>query len=192
MTMAMAARVALLIGGLSCLFGISSAFTTTHFPATIHTGDQTLPWAGRHRHRLEVGDDQEQEKAQQQQQQQQQSEEARRSQEMHMEQLALSGADKIAKMNISERTKRAMLAEAVEDRISDLTDELEALFDKNTGVLPESNREDALDISQQTKVLQSQYKDLVSGGPSPMLQSLESATSGGSSSHPNTAINEDE
>ena len=96
----------------------------------------------------------------------------RRTQETIMEQLSLAGADKIAKMDVSERAKRAMLAEAIEDRIFDLTDVLESLFDEH-GYLPERNREKSVQIARQTKALQIQYEELVSGNPSTVLNSFE-------------------
>ena len=98
-----------------------------------------------------------------------------RVQENLMEQLSLAGAEKIAQLDIPERAKRAMLAEAIEDRIFDLTEVMESLFDENN-MLPESNREKAVELAQQTKSLQIQYGELVSGGPSSVLQSLEDAT----------------
>jgi primosomal protein N' len=99
-----------------------------------------------------------------------------KKQERLMEELSSDGADKIAKLDIQERTKRAMLAEQVEDRIFELSEQLEELFDENK-LLPESNREQALELAQQTKSLQLQYQELVSGKPSTILEALtESAT----------------
>ena len=77
--------------------------------------------------------------------------------------------------DIPERAKRAMLAEAVEDRIFELSEKLEELFDAE-GRLPEANRDKAVEIAQQTKSMQLQYDELVSGGPSSILNSLETAT----------------
>lgn len=105
----------------------------------------------------------------------QQQEPLQKKQERLMEELSAKGADKIAKLDIAERTKRAMLAEQVEDRIFELSDQLEALFDENY-LLPESNREEAVELAQQTKSLQLQYQELVSGKPSTILEALDSPT----------------
>ena len=91
-----------------------------------------------------------------------------------MEELSRIGADKIASLGVAERTKRAMLAEAIEDRIFDLTEQLDQLIVDNT--IPVENREKAVQLAQQTKVLQTQYQELVSGEPSSLLGSLESVT----------------
>jgi hypothetical protein len=110
----------------------------------------------------------------------------KKEQEQLMEQLALSGAERIAAMSIPERTKRAMLAEAVEDRIFELTDVLEKLLlsdQSESGgdgpLISEKNRQEALEVAQQTKALQVQYEELVSGRPSSVLRSLESVIGGG-------------
>jgi hypothetical protein len=109
----------------------------------------------------------------------------KKEQEQLMEQLALSGAERIAAMSIPERTKRAMLAEAVEDRIFELTDVLEKLLLLESGgggdgpLISEKHRREALEVAQQTKALQIQYEELVSGRPSSVLKSLESVMGGG-------------
>ena len=97
----------------------------------------------------------------------------RKQQELMMEEMSRIGAQKIASLGIPERAKRAMLAEAVEDRIFDLTDQLEQLIEDNT--IPEENRPQAVQLAQQTKVLQIQYQELVSGKSSSILDSLEAA-----------------
>jgi len=88
-----------------------------------------------------------------------------------MERASVAGADKIAKLDLQERTKRAMLAEAVEDRIFELVDELELLVAKSGGLenLSDEIKEEAVEMAKQTKVLQVQYDDLVSGRPSQLL-----------------------
>ena len=99
------------------------------------------------------------------------------NQEEVLEKLSLSGAERIAAMGIPERAKRAMLAEQVEDRIFELTDVLEKLVQDGAGsgeLVKKSNREKAVQVARETKALQKQYEDLVSGRPSSMLQSLES------------------
>lgn len=96
------------------------------------------------------------------------------SQEMLLEELARIGADKIASLSISERTKRAMLAEAVEDEIFRVTERLERLLFAD-GTLPEKHRERAAELVAKTKLLQLQYNELVSGTSSSVLNALESA-----------------
>ena len=96
---------------------------------------------------------------------------AQKQQELMFESMSLQGADVIAKMEVPERAKRAMLAEAVEDRIFELTETLEGLVDEN-GMISEQDREKAVEIARQTKALQIQYNELVSGGPSAILDTL--------------------
>jgi hypothetical protein len=91
-------------------------------------------------------------------------------QELDMEELSEIGAPKIASLDIPERAKRAMLAEAIEDRIFDLTDELELVLAKEDTV---PNRELIVELAQQTKLLQIQYQDLVTGKSSTLLQSID-------------------
>ena len=87
-----------------------------------------------------------------------------------MEMASLAGAAEIAKLDIHERTKRAMLAESVEDRIFELVDELEQMVEKNNGVLEGEVKEEAVELAKQTKALQLQYDDLVNGRPSELLE----------------------
>jgi hypothetical protein len=91
---------------------------------------------------------------------------------MRMEMSSLKGAKAISKLDINERTKRAMLAESVENRIFEITEVLEVLVKKNSGLLEGDAREEAVELAKQTKALQVQYDDLVSGRPS-MLLDLE-------------------
>ena len=98
---------------------------------------------------------------------------SQRTQELEMERSSRAGAEAIAKLNAQERSKRAMLAEVVENRIFELVDELELLI-KRTGVesfadFPDDLRESALDMAKRTKELQNQYDDLVNGRPSLLL-----------------------
>jgi hypothetical protein len=95
----------------------------------------------------------------------------KREQEMILESMSLEGAKVIARMDIPERAKRAMLAEAVEDRIFSLTEKLESLIDEG-GMITEDNRGKAVEIAQATKSLQVQYQNLVSGKESSILQAL--------------------
>ena len=86
------------------------------------------------------------------------------------EETALKGAAAVKAMSIEERTRRAMLAEAVEDRICNHYDDLEEILGQE-GVLPESEeeREEITNIAKQIKVLQNDYKQLVSGERSAYL-----------------------
>jgi hypothetical protein len=88
------------------------------------------------------------------------------------EAMSIQGADKIAKMSIPERAKRAMLAEATEDRIFELTERLDGLFDAD-GTVAAANRKEAVDLAKQAKKLQMQYNDLVNGNPSSILQAID-------------------
>ena len=97
----------------------------------------------------------------------------RKGQEMKMEMSSLAGAKAIAKLDINERTKRAMLAEAVEDRIFEITEEIEEIFNKNDGVLEGDQKDEAVELAKQTKALQVQYDDLVNGRPSYLLNLRE-------------------
>jgi hypothetical protein len=102
---------------------------------------------------------------------------AQRKQEMLLEDMALKGADRISKMSIPERAKRAMLAEAIEDRIFELTEVLEGFVDKD-GMVQEQNREKAIEVARQVKQFQKQYSDMVRGEPSSLLQTLDSVGRG--------------
>ena len=66
---------------------------------------------------------------------------------------------------------QAMLAEAVEDRIFELVDQLDELVKRNDGLdnLSDEIREEAVLMAKQTKDLQVQYDDLVAGRPSNIL-----------------------
>lgn len=96
---------------------------------------------------------------------------AQKKQEQRMEMASSAGAQAIRKIDIQERTKRAMLAEAVEDRIFELVDELDLLVKRNGGIenLSDDVREEAVELAKQTQALQVQYDDLVNGKPSQLL-----------------------
>lgn len=85
--------------------------------------------------------------------------------------MAAAGASKIAQMDINERTKRAMLAEAVENRIFQLQQELLELAQTN-GKFSQAKK-----LAQQIKLAQEQYQELVSGDPSDMLRAFDSLAS---------------
>ena len=88
-----------------------------------------------------------------------------------MEMSSLAGAKAIAKLDLEERTKRAMLAEVVEDRIFEIVDELELFVAKHNGLVDATDdiRERAMEMAKETKSLQLQYDDLVNGRPSILL-----------------------
>ena len=64
----------------------------------------------------------------------------------------------------------ALLAEMCEDEIYQLTIELETLVDETSGEILDRAR--AREIAVQSRSLQKQYKDLVSGEPSVVLSTL--------------------
>lgn len=90
------------------------------------------------------------------------------------EETALEGAAAVKAMSIEERTRRAMLAEAVEDRICNHYDDLEKILGQD-GILPDSEeeREEITNIAKQIKVLQNDYKQLVSGERSAYLDGFD-------------------
>jgi hypothetical protein len=89
-----------------------------------------------------------------------------------MELSSLQGAPKVSALSIAERTKRAMLAEAIEDNIFRNAEKLDQLFDAQ-GLLPPHNRAEAMEIAEETKKYQQQYQELVSGESSSVLNVLE-------------------
>jgi len=110
---------------------------------------------------------------------------SQRLQEILMETACEEGADRVSKMDISERTKRVMLAESVENRIFQLQDDLDALLLNDDDVengsddvitLPEDEtvRSLCVSIAREIKIAQQQYRELVSGDHSDMLAALES------------------
>lgn len=92
--------------------------------------------------------------------------------EAFMEDASARGAEKVRAMSIEERTKRAMLAEAVEDRIFSMYDDLEALL-KDGVPTSDEDRDEIKSLAEQIKASQSQYENLVSGEPSAMLDLTE-------------------
>ena len=88
--------------------------------------------------------------------------------EPFMEEASRKGAKKVKEMSVEERTKRAMLAEAVEDRIFTMYDDLEGLLQDGVPATDE-DRDEISSLAKQIKASQSQYENLVSGKPSAML-----------------------
>jgi hypothetical protein len=89
-----------------------------------------------------------------------------------LEEWALEGAKKIGMLGIQERTQRAMLAQMTEDRIYEITNILESLVDEDTQEISEENIPKAKELAQQTRVLQKEYKDLVTGEPSTLIDTI--------------------
>eukprot|EP00535_Pseudo-nitzschia_heimii_P000932 CAMPEP_0197186720 /NCGR_PEP_ID=MMETSP1423-20130617/14456_1 /TAXON_ID=476441 /ORGANISM="Pseudo-nitzschia heimii, Strain UNC1101" /LENGTH=180 /DNA_ID=CAMNT_0042638111 /DNA_START=97 /DNA_END=639 /DNA_ORIENTATION=- len=89
-----------------------------------------------------------------------------------LEEWALEGKDAVSLMKTEERTKRVMLAQMTEDRIYEITKLLDTMVDEATGEIAEGNIPKAKELAMQTRNLQKEYKDLVTGAPSTMLQTL--------------------
>lgn len=101
-----------------------------------------------------------------------------RKQEKEMESLSYHGTDKISKLSISERTKRAMLAEVLEDTIYKNIDKIDEYYNTNSGLLKNDNDRKIVDeLTKETKTLQKQYQELVCGDSSTLLNSFEQLSS---------------
>lgn len=89
------------------------------------------------------------------------------------EEACLNGAKEVSKMDIEERAKRAMLAEAVEDQILVLEDKLEKMIPD--GVIPKDAalREKCVNVAREIKEAQGNYQSLVNGEKSHLLNSIE-------------------
>ena len=83
--------------------------------------------------------------------------------ETFFETTALSGAEKIKKISIEERTRRAMVAEAIEDRVSNLYDDFEVTYQKIQDTDDVKDKEELKNIAKQIKVLQEEYRTVVNG-----------------------------
>jgi outer membrane lipopolysaccharide assembly protein LptE/RlpB len=95
-----------------------------------------------------------------------------KTQEMVLNELSKSGASKIATISIPERAKRALLAEAIEDQIIRLTDEMEQMIGVD-GIISKEYREKEIETATRMKELQIQYDELVNGKPSSVLTVLD-------------------
>jgi hypothetical protein len=109
-----------------------------------------------------------------------------RRQEADLEAMSSRGSARIARLDVAERTKRALLAEAVENRIFALQQDLLELAQNNG---PYSA---AKVVAQQIQLAQSQYRELVSGDPSDMLRAYESLAASSSSSAGSSSSSSDE
>lgn len=99
-----------------------------------------------------------------------------RQHEKILESYSKEGADLISQLSTIERTKRALLAEKVEDQIFANAEQLHTLAQQQQ----ESDAKDAtfqktVEIVSQTRVLQAQYRELVSGESSSVLNAMENA-----------------
>lgn len=90
-----------------------------------------------------------------------------------LETTAREGASAVRHMSVEERTKRALLAEAAEDRMVKLTDDLDKLLDHDGLPRKVEYREEVIVIARQIKASQEQYRSLVNGEPSPLLDALD-------------------
>eukprot|EP00978_Attheya_sp_CCMP212_P018399 scaffold50327_cov50-Attheya_sp.AAC.3 len=101
-----------------------------------------------------------------------------------MEEACQEGSAQVGKMSVEERTKRAMLAELLEDEIFIMTEELEEIVQKQPQPQSQSqimSREETVLLlqskAQLIKVKQIQYQALVTGEPSSLLTTLDSLQS---------------
>ncbi len=97
--------------------------------------------------------------------------------ENFLEQSSQNGYDKIKQMSIEERTRRAMLAEAAEDRIVMLSDELDKLLGDDGMPLTVEDREEVTFLATQIKASREQYQTLVNGGESSSLEMFNMSSS---------------
>ena len=89
-----------------------------------------------------------------------------------LEQASLKGAEKIRGMSIEERTRRAMFAEAAEDRMNALIIELESLLGDDGLPSKVEDRDEVVHIVRQIKSCKEQYNKLVAGEDSSTLNML--------------------
>lgn len=117
-------------------------------------------------------------------------------QEQLFEELSRKNAETIAALSISERTKRAMLAEAVEDEIFTVSEQIVDLVKQNEAqaIGLRAFEEQVRELKTRNTSLQKQYSDLVSGRPSSLLNSFDFVTVDGDNSMSDRAhpLNEDE
>eukprot|EP00559_Dactyliosolen_fragilissimus_P004214 CAMPEP_0184866282 /NCGR_PEP_ID=MMETSP0580-20130426/21692_1 /TAXON_ID=1118495 /ORGANISM="Dactyliosolen fragilissimus" /LENGTH=136 /DNA_ID=CAMNT_0027365893 /DNA_START=172 /DNA_END=582 /DNA_ORIENTATION=+ len=97
------------------------------------------------------------------------SSQANGNHESFLEAESKRGADKIRQLSVEERTKRAMLAEAVEDRMDTMIEDLELLLGENGMPKSEENRDEVEALARQIKASREQYRGLVNGEPSSLI-----------------------
>mmetsp|Transcript_14750 Transcript_14750/g.22352 ORF Transcript_14750/g.22352 Transcript_14750/m.22352 type:complete len:187 (+) Transcript_14750:191-751(+) len=98
--------------------------------------------------------------------------------EQFLEESSRSGYHKVKSMSIEERTQRAMLAEAAEDRVVMLSDELELLLGEDGMPLTVEDREEVTILAKQIKASREQYSRLVNGEDCSSLDMFNMGTSG--------------
>ncbi len=96
------------------------------------------------------------------------------------EEASRRGRDKINSISIEERTRRAMLAEATEDRMILLMDELEKVLLQPNNDDEKKSTVDTLTL--QIKSLQDDYNTIVSGEPFALLGDFDSSSNNGNDS----------
>jgi len=104
----------------------------------------------------------------------------KKEQNEFMEEACQEGSAQVGKMSVEERTKRAMLAELLEDEIFIMTEELEEIVQQQPQSQIMSQEETVLLLqskAQLIKVKQIQYQALVTGEPSSLLTTLDSLRS---------------
>jgi hypothetical protein len=90
-----------------------------------------------------------------------------------LENASRKGADRVRTLSIEERTKRAMLAEAVEDRMVLLSEQLEELLGEDGLPKKVEFRKEVEILAKQIKESRMEYKALVTGDESSMLNALD-------------------
>ena len=105
-------------------------------------------------------------------------EKRRISNEEFLEEASRSGYDKVKTMSIEERTRRVMLAEAAEDRVVMLSDELDKLLGDDGMPAKVEDREEVTILATQIKASMEQYKKLVNGDDCASLDLFSSPSSG--------------
>lgn len=93
--------------------------------------------------------------------------------ETFLEQESRDGTERIKSLSIEERTKRAMLAEAVEDCLTRLYTKLEKLVGDDGKPLKDEYRDQIVELANLIKASENDYHLLVSGKESPMLNALD-------------------
>lgn len=99
--------------------------------------------------------------------------------EQFLEESSRLGYEKVKSMSIEERTRRAMLAEAAEDRVVMLSDELDLLLGEDGMPLKVEDREEVTILAKQIKASMEQYKRLVNGEDCASLDMFDTSSSAG-------------
>ena len=91
--------------------------------------------------------------------------------EAQLESMSRNGAKAIDALSLEERTQRAIMAEAIEDRIFAISEELDSMI--VDGMIPHNMRDEAVHLAKESKRLKGQYNDIVSGKPSSVMNSID-------------------